>query len=99
MAIEKLIALQVNDNELYNLYRKNMYPILRKFNGDFGYDFKIAEVLKSEKDKPINRVFTIRFESETVMESFFSDEEYLKVKNEFFLKSVSSAIEIAKYDK
>ena len=68
-------------------------------NGDFGYDFKIAEVLRAEEDKPINRVFTIFFSSESEMISFFSDEDYLAVKRTYFINAVSSVLEIAKYKK
>ncbi len=99
MAIERLVALQVDNDQLYDSYRENMFPILQKYNGGFGYDFKISEVLRSEKDMPINRVFTIYFETENQMESFFSDEEYLEVKHKYFSASVSSVIEIAKYNK
>ena len=99
MAIERLIALQVTDDKMYNLHREKMFPILQKYNGDFGYDFKIAEVLKNETNKLINRVFTIHFRSEDEMESFFSDDEYLIIKHTYFTPSVSSAIEIARYQK
>jgi len=97
--MEYLIALYVTDNEMYKKYRTAMFPLLRKYGGDFGYDFKIAEVLKSEVNKPINRVFTIFFEDEKSKEDFFSNEEYLTIKKRFFEESVSSVIEIAKYDK
>ena len=99
MAIERLVALQVTKDDQYSKYREKMTPILKEHNGDFGYDFKIEEVLKSEINKPINRVFTIKFKSEFDMESFFSNKEYLKIKEAYFVASVSSVIEIAKYER
>ncbi|MGK0290369.1 MAG: hypothetical protein ACI86H_001827 [bacterium] len=99
MAIERLVGLYVKDDELYQKYREAMSPILETFGGGFGYDFKIAEVLKSEVDAPINRVFTIFFENEDAMNSFFSNEKYLEVKKQYFEVSVSSVTEIARYEK
>ena len=78
MAIERLIGLNVTDDELYQKYRKAIYPILESYGGGFGYDFIVSEVLKNESGNPINRLFTIYFESNEAMESFFSNEEYLK---------------------
>ncbi|WP_109300165.1 DUF1330 domain-containing protein [Aquimarina sp. AU474] len=99
MAIESLIALQVTNNDLYNTYREKMTPILLKHNGSFGYDFKIEEVLKAEINKPINRVFTIKFKDEIDMESFFNNKDYLMIKEKYFSTSVASVIEIARYER
>ena len=95
--MEYLMGLYVTDDEMYQKYRNAMFPILQKHGGGFGYDFKIAEVLKSEVEKPINRVFTIYFKDEKATEDFFSNEEYLAIKKQFFDKSVSSVTEIAQY--
>ncbi len=99
MAYEILVGLNVLDDDLYSQYRAAMKPILIRFGGGFGYDFRIAEVLLSEVNKKINRVFTIHFPSKTDMESFFSDEEYLKVKEQFFIKSVGDTTIISSYEK
>jgi uncharacterized protein (DUF1330 family) len=99
MAYEILVGLNVLDDDLYSQYRVAMKPILRRFRGDFGYDFKVAEVLLSEVSEKINRVFTINFPSKFYMESFFSDEEYLKVKERFFVKSVGDTTIISSYEK
>lgn len=95
--MEYLIGLQVSDDEMYTQYREAMYPLLQKYERGFGYDFKIAKVLKSEVKEPMNRVFTIYFKDEQVKDDFFSNEEYLNIKKRFFEKSVSSVTEIAKY--
>ena len=97
MAIERLVALYVSDNEMYEEYRNAMMPILKEFGGGFGYDFKVSEVLKSEVKEPINRVFTIHFESEEKMDAFFTNTEYLAVKSRYFEPSVDAATEIARY--
>lgn len=99
MAIENLMAMYITDDASYTTYRRNMLPLLKKYGGGFGYDFKIAEVLKSEVNQPINRVFTIYFKDEATMNEFFSDEEYISIKKAYFEKAVSTVVEIAKYPK
>lgn len=97
MAVEMLVGLNVVDDRAYQAYRDEMIPILKHYGGGFGYDFKVAEVLKSDTKAPINRVFTIYFRSEDSMNSFFSDEEYLKIKQRHFEKSVTDTTIIATY--
>ncbi len=92
-----LVGLEVTDDKNYTNYREEMTPILTKIGGGFGYDFKISEVLKNESDKNINRVFTIFFPSEEVMDSFFGDTHYLEIKKKFFENAVSSTTIMASY--
>ena len=99
MTIERLVGLFVTDDELYTKYREGMRPVLQTYGGGFGYDFKISEVLKSEVEEPINRVFTIFFENEESMNSFFSDKNYLEIRNKYFDPSVSASTIIAKYER
>ena len=63
----------------------------------FGYDFRIAEVLKSQTDYEINRVFTIYFPDKKAMHQFFSAEPYRAIKAQFFESSVASTTVIAEY--
>lgn len=98
MVIERLVALFVTDDDLYQKYREGMLPILKSYGGGFGYDFKISEVLKSKVNEPINRVFTIYFEDEKAMDNFFTDENYLKIRNQYFEPAVSASTVIAKYE-
>ena len=95
MAYERIMGLHVTDNEEYQKYREAMTPILHSYGGSFGYDFKIAEVLKSKSLNEINRVFTIEFPSQEVMDEFFSNGEYLKVKDRHFVNSVRSITPIS----
>ncbi len=97
MAVEMLIGLYVIDDEAYQLYRDEMTPILLRYGGGFSYDFKISEVFKSETEAPINRVFTIYFSNEDSMNSFFSSDEYLKIRESHFDKSVTDTTIIATY--
>jgi len=99
MALEMLVGLHVVDDESYQSYRDEMMPILRGYGGGFGFDFRVSEVLKSETEAPINRVFTIHFPSESSMNSFFSDEAYLKIKHRHFQKSVTDTTIIATYER
>lgn len=97
MPYEILVGLHVTDDTMYQDYRESMTPLLIECGGGFGYDFKIAEVLKSETEENINRVFTIHFPDEEVMEQFFSAESYLAVKAKYFESSVASTTIIARY--
>lgn len=99
MMYEMLVGLEVIDNEEYKAYRTAMKPILEVYGGSFGYDFKVSEVLQSETDEKINRVFTIRFPDKSAMNDFFSDPEYLAVKSKYFEPSVRSTTIIASYEK
>ncbi len=99
MAVEMLVGLNVVDDEAYQAYRNEMTPILNRYGGGFGYDFKVSEVLKSKTDAPINRVFTIYFANEDSMSSFFSNDEYLKIKQRHFERSVTDTTIIATYER
>ena len=96
--IELLVALNVIDNKQYDNYREKMTPILKTYGGGFSYDFEIKKVLKAKTKAPINRVFTIFFENEERMNSFFSDEKYLQIKEKYFEKSVTDTTIIATYN-
>lgn len=99
MAFERIMGIYVSDDEEYQKYRNGMMPILKSFGGSFGFDFKVSEVLLSKTDDDINRVFTIEFPSKQVMESFFSDPEYLTVQKKHFNKSVKSKTVISLHEK
>ena len=99
MSYEMLVGLDVIDDEIYQVYRDAMKPILSSYNGSFGYDFKVSKVLKSDSNEDINRVFTIRFPDEETMNSFFTDQEYLQVKQKYFEESVRQTTIIARYEK
>ena len=97
MSYEIMVGLQVSNEGLYADYRNAMRPLLEKVNGGFRYDFKVSEVLKNDEGRPINRVFAIYFGSKEEKEQFFSDPEYLKIKNEFFESSVEATTIISEY--
>ena len=99
MSYEILVGLNVLDDLKYEVYRTAMKPILSDYEGRFGYDFKVSDVLISEENTDINRVFTINFSGKNKMEGFFSDPQYLIVKEKYFVESVSSAIIISSYEK
>ncbi len=99
MVHEMLVGLHVTDDQLYQDYREKMTPILIECGGGFGYDFRISEVLKSQTDHEINRVFTIYFPDKEAMQQFFSAESYKAIKAEFFEPSVASRTLIAEYNR
>ena len=94
---EMLVGLHVIDDNVYQDYREKMTPILIEYGGGFGYDFRIADVLKSHTDNEINRVFTIYFSDKKAMQRFFSAESYRAIKTQFFESSVASTTVIAEY--
>ena len=98
MAYGRVMGLNIYNDELYMRYRQEITPILKSFGGNFGYDFKVAEVLKSKTKNKINRVFTIEFPSEAMMEKFFNDPAYIGVKNKYFDASVDAKTVLATYD-
>ena len=99
MAWEMLVGLNVTDDFQYQEYRKSMIPILQAYGGGFGYDFKVSEVLLTQTDSKINRVFTIYFPDKERMEQFFANADYLKIKKSYFENSVSDTTIISTYKK
>jgi len=99
MSFERIMGLEVINEEEYQKYRENMIPILQSFGGSFGYDFKIGEVLKSKTDDVINRLFTIDFPNREAMDNFFDDPAYLEVKSKYFKHSVKSVTTISMHEK
>ena len=94
---ELLIGLHVTDDDMYTRYREGMTPILHKYGGSFRYDFRISQVLKAETNDQINRLFIISFPDAEAKDGFFANEEYQKVKLEFFEPSVRSVQVLAEY--
>jgi uncharacterized protein (DUF1330 family) len=99
MSYEMLVGLNVLDDKMYQEYRDAMKPILTIYEGGFGYDFKVSEVLLSQANSEINRVFTINFPDNEKMEGFFSNPNDIKVKETYFEGSVGSTVIISSYEK
>jgi uncharacterized protein (DUF1330 family) len=95
MSFERIMGLNVFDDEIYQQYRENMLPILKAYGGEFGFDFKVSKVLKSKTQAPINRVFTLDFPSREKMDAFFTDSSYLEVRSKYFDNSVNSVTTIS----
>ena len=77
---EMLVGLHVTDEKVYQDYRKAMMPILKAHRGGFHYDFRVSDVLISQTEHEINRVFTIYFPDKETSEKFFSHPDYVKAK-------------------
>ena len=92
-----LIGLKIGDPEGYRRYREAMTPILERHGGRFGYDFVVAEVLRSEVDAPIDRVFTMVFPSREVRSAFFADPSYRRVRETWFEPSVLHVTQLAEF--
>ena len=97
--LEYVIGLHVTDEESYRRYRAGMTPMLQECGGSFRYDFRVAEVLKSETTEPINRLFVIGFPSREVADRFFADEAYAEFRRTFFEPAVQAITMIAEYER
>lgn len=95
MAYEYVIGLEVVDDALYQRYRDGMRRFLEEYGGAFGYDFRVSEVLKSETEATINRVFTIRFPDQEKAQALFSDLRYKQVRDESYEQAVATTVYIA----
>jgi uncharacterized protein (DUF1330 family) len=98
MSFQRIMGLDVTDDGEYQKYREAMEPILNSIGGAFGYDFKIAEVLRSKTEQKINRVFTIEFPTREAMDSFFSRLDYLEIKKRHLDGAIKSKTVIALYE-
>jgi uncharacterized protein (DUF1330 family) len=98
MSYELLVGLQVTDSNKYLQYRQEMMPLLEKYGGGFRYDFLIKETLKSETENEINRVFVIYFKDKESMGLFFNDTEYLQIKHELYVDSVTATTILSEYE-
>jgi uncharacterized protein (DUF1330 family) len=94
-----MVGLQVTDDSNYTKYREGMTPILKSYGGGFRYDFKVSETLINDEGRPINRVFAIYFEDKNKMDNFFKDDQYAKVKAEFFEGSVEATTILSGYER
>ena len=99
MTFERVMGLHVVDDAEYKKYREKMEPILKSIGGSFGYDFKIAETLRSKTNDTINRVFTIEFPSEKEMSDFFSRSDYAEIRDEHLNNAVKSKTIISMHEK
>lgn len=96
--IEYLVGVNVTSEEGYQAYRDRITPLIHGVGGEFRYDFKVSETLKSAVEMPMNRVFVLRFPSREVKEAFFAREDYLAAKKAFFAPSVSAGAWLASYE-
>src|SRR5678816_3808858 len=98
MPYERIVGLEVTDQDGFTQYRTEMAPLLDAAGGEFRYDFDVARVLRGEKDARINRAFVIRFPDRSASEKFFADPRYLEIRRRLFEPSVSSTLLIAEYE-
>ena len=99
MAYEMMIGLTVADEAAYARYREAMTPLLTAHGGGFRYDFRISEVLRSEADHEINRVFAIWFGDRARKDAFFGDATYQAIKAAHFVGAVTGTTVLAEYER
>lgn len=98
MPLDRLMALQVADEDGYAEYRRRMTPLLEAHGGRFVLDVRVSEVLQAPADTACNRLFLIRFPDRGVHDRFFADPEYLAIRGEWFTRSVTSAQQVGIYE-
>ncbi|WP_127714368.1 DUF1330 domain-containing protein [Halobacteriovorax sp. HLS] len=99
MSYEMIVGLDIKNDEKYSQYREAMTPLLEEYGGGFRYDFKVAETLKNEEGRVINRVFAIFFKSKESMNDFFSNTNYREIKKTYFEESVLATTIISEYNR
>ena len=99
MAHEMIIAMNVTDPTTYAEYRKGMMPILATYSGGFRYDLIVSDVLRSASPHPITRLFALYFRDRPAREAFFADPEYLRIRAEYFERSVDGYTVLAEHDR
>jgi len=98
MPYERIVGLEVVDQDGYTQYRKEMVPLLEAAGGTFRYDFDVARVLRGENEEQINRAFVMRFPNRGDSEKFFADPRYLEIRHRLFEPSVGDIVLIAEYE-
>jgi len=96
---ERIMGLNVIDNETYQKYREGMTPILNSYGADFVYDFIVSDTLMSKTEDNINRIFIIEFPSKVIMEEFFADPKYIEVKKKYLDHSIAGKTVISMNEK
>lgn len=97
MAFEVMIGMDVADHEAYARYRTAIRPLLEAAGGRFRYDFEVARTLKSEASHDINRFFVLSFPDRERKEGFFSNPEFVRIRNGFFETAVRGTTILAEY--
>lgn len=98
MSLENLVGLCVIDNHAYGEYRRLMTPLLERLGGGFRYDFVVTQTLRPS-GSAINRVFVIHFPDAAAKAAFFSDPEYLAIKERYFAPAVLERKLLAEYER
>ncbi len=97
METEILVGVNVVDAARYQRYRDRMTPLLEARGGRFVVDVEVSQVLRAPAEGTFNRMFTIRFTDGATMESFFSDSEYQRIREEDFNTSVDGFAILGEY--
>ena len=98
MPFEMTVGLFIHNREKYEQYRLEIASLLQAAGGKFRYDFEVAQVLKSEETRDINRLFVIQFPDRISKERFFSDPQYTEIRARLFEKAVGARTTIAEYE-
>ena len=96
---EMIVGLNVVDESVYALYRKEMTPILQSYGGGFRYDFTIAKTHQSAAAHEITRLFAIYFPDFATKERFFGDKDYKAIRAKYLEQALNGRTSIAEYER
>lgn len=97
-ACDRIVALNVIDEDSYQQYRDSTAAILSRYSGERLYDFRVSDALTSGASHPINRVFLIRFPDKATMDGYFADPGYRAARERYFESAVAGATLIGAYE-
>lgn len=95
---DRTVGLEVLDDALYTQYRAEMTPLLEAAGGRFVLDVRVAEVLRGPEGARFNRLFTIRFPTQTAFAAFFADPTYLAIRARLLTPSVGQLHVLAAHE-
>ncbi len=93
-----LMGLYVEDEAAYAEYRRQMTPLLHEAGGTFAHDFAVSKVHHSEATGAINRVFCIRFPSESAYRTFFARADYKRIRERLYEPAVPRTAQLAAFN-
>ena len=97
MSYEMTVGLVVTDQDSYARYRSEMRPLLEEAGGAFQYDFDVARTLSGDGAEEVNRLFVLRFPSESNKDRFFADPRYVEIKSRLFDPAVKQRVFISEH--
>lgn len=96
--IETLVALNVQDEQLFSKYCERVTPLLKEYEGSLTYNRVVEENRNDDSDDEIiNHILILQFGSEELKNAFHNNNNYRKAKKELFDKAVKSMFTLSSH--